>query len=79
MPKSNLYREPLSYYQETYLTRRLTIYEGLLYSPSKKPFLEQSQSSRTPIKLVNYTNTEDGQKIVVNDMTYVGTPQATEY
>ncbi len=53
--------------------------EGLLYSPAKKPLLEQSETTRTPVKLVNHAYTEDEQKIVVNDMTFVGTPQPTEY
>lgn len=52
---------------------------ALLYSPSIQPLLEQSQTSRTPIKLTNYTYTEEDSKIVVNDMTFIGKPQATEY
>ena len=53
--------------------------EALLYSPSKKPLLEQSKTSRTPIKLVNHAYTEGNQKIVVNDKTFAQTPQEIEY
>lgn len=52
---------------------------ALLYSPSKQPLLTQSQTSRTPIKLTNYTYTKEDSKIVVNDTTFIGKPQATEY
>lgn len=53
--------------------------EALLYSPSKRKLLEESQISKTPIKLVNYTRTDNDDKVVVNDMTFVGKPQPTEY
>ena len=53
--------------------------EALLYSPSKKALLEKSETSRTAVKLINHAYTEDEEKIVVNDTTFVGTLQATEY
>ena len=53
--------------------------EALLYSPKKRPLLAQRKESRTPVKLQNYTFTEDQQKIVVNDMTFISTPDSSEY
>lgn len=51
---------------------------GLLYSPKKKKLLLESQQSRTPVKLQDYTFTDD-DKIIVNDMTYITSAQPTEY
>lgn len=51
---------------------------GLLYSPKKKKLLLESQHSRTPVKLQDYTFTDD-DKIIVNDMTYIASDQPMEY
>ena len=53
--------------------------ETLIYSKHKRQLFTESQTNRTPIKLKDYTLTEDKKKIVVNDMTFVSTPQPTEY
>ena len=53
--------------------------EALLYSTPKRPLLLQSQESRTPIKLHQFTYTEDKQKVIVNDMTQISVPNQCEY
>ena len=53
--------------------------EGLLYSPPKRPLLQESQDTRTPVKLKYFTYTQDKDKIIVNDMTTITIPQQCEY
>jgi hypothetical protein len=53
--------------------------EGLLYSPPKRPLLQQSQDTHTPVKLKYFTYTQDRDKIIVNDMTNITNPQQCEY
>lgn len=53
--------------------------DGLLYSAYKRPLLFQSADNHTPIKLTHFTYTEEGDKIIVNDMTTISTPQLCEY
>ena len=53
--------------------------EALLYSTIKRPLLLQSQETRTPIKITDYTYTADNQKIVFNDMTHITSPNQCEY
>ena len=53
--------------------------EALIYSKHKRQPFSQSQMNRTPIKLTDFTFTENREKIVVNDMTYVSIPQPSEY
>lgn len=53
--------------------------QGLLYSKSKRQLLENSQASRTPIKIQRFTHTDDGQKVIINDMTKILVPDASEY
>ena len=53
--------------------------EPLLYSPHKRPLLLQSQERHAPIKLTYFTYTQAKDKIIVNDMTNISTPQQSEY
>ena len=53
--------------------------EALLYSPHKRPLLLQSQERHAPIKLTYFTYTQAKDKIIVNDMTNISTPQQSEY
>ena len=53
--------------------------EALIYSKHKQQLFSQSQTNRTLLKLTDFTFTEDGEKIVVNDMTFVSVPQLFEY
>jgi len=53
--------------------------EALLYSTHKRPLLLESQNNHTPVKLKHFTYTEDGGKIIVNDMTNIAIPQQCEY
>ena len=55
------------------------IQEALLFSLTKRPLLLQSQHSHTPIKIKNFTFTDDKSKLVVNDITNISTPQPGEY
>lgn len=53
--------------------------EALLYSPHKRPLLLQSQERHAPIKLTYFTYTQAKDKIIINDMTNISTPQQSEY
>ena len=53
--------------------------EALCYSKNKRLLLNESQTSRTPIKLQKLTFTEDGAKLVINDMTNISQPLPTAY
>ena len=52
--------------------------QALLYSPQKRKIFVHSQQTKTPIKIKDFARTND-DKIVINDMTYVGQPTAGEY
>ena len=52
--------------------------QALLYSPQKRKIFVHSQQTTTPIKIKDFARTSD-DKIVINDMTYVGQPTAGEY
>ena len=53
--------------------------QALLYSPHKRSLLLQSQERHAPIKLAHFTYTQAKDKIIVNDMTNISTPQQSEY
>ena len=72
-------RNTLSYCTFKLQTSATTQKDALLYSLSKRPLLIESESSRTPVKIKNFTFTEDKSKIVINDMTNITTPQQCEY
>ena len=52
--------------------------QALLYSPQKRKIFVHSEQTKTPIKITDFARTSD-DKIVINDMTYVGQPTAGEY
>ena len=52
--------------------------QALLYSPQKRKIFVHSQQMKTPIKIKDFARTSD-DKIVINDMTYVGQPTVGEY
>ena len=52
--------------------------EALLYSKLKRRLLVDSSESRTPIKIQHFALTADGKKLIINDMTSILTPSATE-
>ena len=53
--------------------------QALLYSNSKRQLLENSQASRTPKKIQHFNYTDDGQKVIINNMTKILVPNASEY
>ena len=53
--------------------------EALRYSKNKRPLLNESQISPNPIKLQKFTFTDNGTKLVINDMTTISQPLPTEY
>ena len=53
--------------------------EALLYSKTKRQLLMSSENSHTPLKIQKYTRSADGQKVIINDMTRISTPDQTEY
>ena len=53
--------------------------EGLLYSPPKRQLLKSSEETHTPIKLERFTQTKDGQKIIINGATKISSPDQSEY
>ena len=52
---------------------------ALLYSRNKRQLLSDSEQSHTPVKIQKFTKTETGDKIIINDMTKLCTPDQTEY
>jgi len=50
-----------------------------LYSPDKRPLPLQSQERHTLIKLTYFTYTQGKDKIIINDMFDINTPQQSEY
>lgn len=52
---------------------------ALLYSPQKRPLLEDSLRTRTPVKIRRFTCTADQAKLIINDMTDISQPSPTEY
>ena len=52
---------------------------ALLYSPQKRPLLEDSLRTRTPVKIRRFTRTADQAKLIINDMTDISQPSPTEY
>lgn len=69
----------LTYSSFSIQTSSTQMQEALLYSPAKRALLDQSQTSRTPIKILNYTHTDDKKKIVINDISTISTPEKHEY
>lgn len=53
--------------------------DALLYSPVKRKMLATNEQSRTAVKLQKLTYTEDGDKIIINDVTRITSPETTEY
>ena len=53
--------------------------EALLYSKLNRPLLVDSSKSRTPIKIQRFALSADGKKLIINDITNISTPSATEY
>ena len=53
--------------------------DALLYSKTKRPLLVNSVDSHTPVKIQRYTFTSDGQKVIINDMTTISSPNQTDY
>lgn len=53
--------------------------DALLYSPVKREMLATNEQSRTAVKLQKLTYTEDGDKIIINDVTRITSPETTEY
>jgi hypothetical protein len=51
----------------------------LCYSKAKRPLLMTSVTSRTPVKINRFTKTEDGTKLIINNMTSVTVADQAEY
>ena len=71
--------DTMDYHSFKLQTSANTHRDALLYSLSKRPLLMESELSRTPVKIKNFTFTHDKSKIVINDMTNISTPQQCEY
>ena len=52
--------------------------QALLYSPQKRKIFVHSQQTKMPINIKDFARTSDDKK-VIDDMTYVGLPTASEY
>ena len=68
----------MDYVSMTLQTSPNTSCEARLYSPQNRTLFAESQTRRTPFKLRDFTCTDD-QKMVANDMTFVGVPHQSEY
>ena len=53
--------------------------DALLYSPVKRKMLTTNEQSRTAVKLQKLTYTEDRDKIIINDVSRITSPETTEY
>lgn len=53
--------------------------EVLLYSKFKRSILQDSAVSRSPVKIRRFTHTDDGKKVIINDVTNISTPSQSEY
>lgn len=53
--------------------------DAFLYSPVKRKMLATNEQSRTAVKLQKLTYTEDGDKIIINDVTRITSPETIEY
>lgn len=53
--------------------------QALLYSPHKRPLVQESHDRHTPVKLKYFTYTSEKDKIIANDMTNISTPQQCEH
>lgn len=51
----------------------------LLYSPTKRALLFDSERTRTPVKIRKYTYTSDHAKVIINDMAEISHPSPSEY
>ena len=71
--------DTMDYHSFKLQTSANTHRDALLYSLSKRPLLMESELSRTPVKIKNFTFKHDKSKIVINDMTNISTPQQCEY
>ena len=76
-PKQNK-RKTMKYSTLTLQTESEDLH-ALLYSPQKRPLLEDSLRTRTPVKIRRFTRTADQAKLIVNDMTDISQPSPTEY
>ena len=76
-PKQNK-RKTMKYSTLTLQTESEDLH-ALLYSPQKRPLLEDSLRTRTPVKIRRFTRTADEAKLIVNDMTDISQPSPTEY
>ena len=78
-PEKRNKKNTMDYASFTLQTLATDTKEALIYSKHKRQLFSQSQTNRTPIKLTDFTFTENREKIVVNDMTFVSVPQPSEY
>lgn len=72
-------RNTMDYAKLLLQTSNDTSQEALLYSRAKRRILENSETSRTPIKIQRFTFTDDAKKIIINDMTKLSVPDQSEY
>lgn len=78
-PEKRNKKNTMDYATFTLQTSAKETKEALIYSKHKRQLFSQSQTNRTRIKLTDFTFPEDGEKIVVNDMTYFSIPQPSQY
>ena len=50
---------------------------ALLYSPQKRPLLEDSLRTRIPVNIRRFTRTADQAKLIINDMTGISQSSPT--
>ena len=52
--------------------------DALLYSNNKRQFLVDNEQSHTPLKIQKFTKSAVGDKVIINDMTKLSSPDLTE-
>ena len=53
--------------------------QALLFSKPKRKLLQDHETSRIPIKIQKFTKTQDGKKLIINEMTQITVPRPDEY
>ena len=53
--------------------------QALLFSKHKRKLLQDHETSRIPVKFQKLAKTENGKKLIINDITEITAPRPEEY
>ena len=72
-------RDTIDYSTLRLQTEEDDLQDVLCYSKAKRVLLMTSMNSRTPVRIDRFAKSQDGLKVIINDMTSVSIPNQTEY